>query len=123
MSQDMCNKFNKIIKQTNAKIVISSIWRKLKSFKWLTKKLQIMGACKEEDVIDITPSRVDGHRGREIDRWFGLNNLIDKNIQNYLILDDNSDFIGNQLNHFVQTSCSKGLQDHHVQKAIKILKN
>lgn len=99
----------RIIDETGAKIVISSTWR----FSGLTKMRQMWEHRNlPGEVIDIT---IDSNvlikrgvfkfhdevmRGHEIQEWLDRN----QDIENYLILDDDDDFLPNQLNNFVRTS-------------------
>lgn len=112
-----------IVEETGAKIVISSSWRKsgLKEMQALWKARKIAG-----EVIDTTPSlylqksggivfyndRLAQHptprtqnysipRGCEIQYW--LDNS-ETPIENYVIIDDDTDMLLHQLVHFVQCS-------------------
>ena len=120
---------SKIVRKTNAKIVISSSWRsgwnipynecspRMRSLKDKLHHYKI-------DVIGITPY-IYGKREDEISEWL---EKTDYKIDNFVILDDESfdlqNFVGN---HLVKTSnknkshiCS-GLTLKYVKQAIKIL--
>lgn len=120
---------SKIVKKTNAKIVISSSWRggwnvpyneclpRMKSLKDKLHHYKI-------DVIGTTPY-ICGKREDEINKWL---EETDYKIDNFVILDDESfdlqSFVGN---HLVKTStkntsytCS-GLIFKYVKQAIKVL--
>jgi len=90
-----------IIKQTKAKIVISSTWRfsglEILKEMWIKRKLP-------GDIIDITPNLDNFKRGDEIQHWLDNNKVI-----NYVIVDDDNDMLDTQKNNFVQTS---GNYDH-----------
>ena len=90
-----------IIKQTKAKIVISSTWRfsGLEILKEMWDKRGLPG-----EVIDITPDLNNLKRGDEIQHWLDNNKVI-----NYVIVDDDNDMLDIQKNNFVQTS---GNYDH-----------
>ena len=93
----------KIIDITGAKIVISSTWRLsgLDIMKEMWESRNIAG-----DIIDITPY-VDGmSRGEEIRMWLEENG---RNVDSYCIIDDDDDFMEEQMDFFVQTSGNK----HH----------
>jgi hypothetical protein len=115
-------RFNRIIKATNASIVISSAWRigrTTNQLKELFKKVGINGT-----IIGKTPS-LKGRcrfgetvRGDEIQFWM-LNSKV--KFDNYVILDDDNDMCKNQQNNFVKTMWKYGLKDWHVEDAIKIL--
>lgn len=97
----------KIIDETNAKIVISSTWRfgGFQRMKDMWKFRDYPG-----EVIGITPDLwrrsidEDSHekidRGHEIESWLNLHPEVD----NYVILDDDNDFLPNQRRNFVRTS-------------------
>ena len=113
---------NKLIKETGAKIVISSTWRG-SGIEWLREvwKHEEM----EGEIIDITPSFINVKldkepytipRGCEIEyhlkNVLGFNHInwckdtqqtyIDKSgVDNYIIIDDDSDMLYGQKNHFV----------------------
>lgn len=128
----------KIVKATNAKVVMSSSWR----FGWWNtpyeeqfadqKKLTNLLNKYNIKVIDITPRLLDGGRGKEIEEW--LMKHIDL-VKRFVILDDEryglECFVGS---HLVQTSSvgkgrmvmgynreDTGLKNKHVKKAIEIL--
>lgn len=108
---------NDLIKETGVKIVVSSTWRS-KGLKWLKEvweKEKMLG-----EIIGITPRIMtrDGKsvpRGVEIDEWLLKNNyrhinwsveeqyryMLKSGIDSYVILDDDSDMLYNQRNHFV----------------------
>lgn len=106
-----------IIDETGAKIVISSTWRMsgLEVMKEMWKHRHLPG-----EVIDITPLETviieenddmsrhdDVWRGHEIKHW--LENHTD--VENYVILDDDSDMLVEQLSHFVKTSDNPDHED------------
>jgi histidinol phosphatase-like enzyme len=129
----------KIVRETNAKIVMSSSWR----FGWWNtpyekqykdqKKLTDLLNKYHIEVIDITPSSITGRRDMEIQEWITNNkNMINK----FVILDDERSDLECFVNsNLVQTSSVKegqiikghanedtGLKNRHVKKAIKILR-
>lgn len=109
---------NRLIEYTDAKIVVSSTWRR-EGLTWLRKVWEIEGM--KGEIIDITPSLrgfVDGYstpRGVEIDIWLksrGFQHInwsseeqkkvMDKSgIESYLIIDDDSDMLYSQRNNFI----------------------
>ena len=128
----------KIVKATNAKVVMSSSWR----FGWWNtpyekqftdqKKLTDLLNKYAIEVIDITPRSSDGRRYKEILEWIQTHRYI---VKRFVILDDErfdlECFVGRQL---VQTSNVgkgqiitgsnreyTGLKNKHVRQAIKIL--
>lgn len=113
------NLLNKLIDKTNADIVISSTWRRsgLDVMQKMWKSRNMSG-----NVIGVTPSlNINGYsvpRGCEIEYYLeqeiGLHHIfwskdlqqeyIDKSeYDNYIIIDDDSDMLYNQRNHFINT--------------------
>lgn len=74
--------FNRLIRKTRAKIVISSAWRyshKLPELKSIFKKWKVQGT-----LIDTTPQSLHDLRGKEIKSWIRKN----KYKGEYLVIDD-----------------------------------
>ena len=132
---------NRIIKETGAKVVVSSTWRLGRSVEELQEILEKVGF--EGKVIDKTPhfGGVGGFgytipRGCEIEWWLKehgyrrinwskerLREELQKSkVKNYVILDDDSDMLLGQREHFVHTSWKSGLSDYATEKAINTLK-
>jgi hypothetical protein len=101
-----------IIKETGAKIVISSTWRAsgLRVMQTMWEMRDLPG-----EVIDVTP-RLNTPRGEEIAEWL-RENLVDS----YVILDDDKDMLPEQELHFVQTDGQYGLTRKDALKCIDIL--
>lgn len=129
----------KIVKATNAKVVMSSSWRfsywKTPYDKQFTDQRKLTDLLKKYniDIIDITPRSSDYRRDKEIQEW--LSNHEDE-VCRFVILDDErydlECFVGTNL---VQTSSVRkgqiikgyakentGLKNKHVKQAIKILR-
>lgn len=113
---------NKLCKETNAKIVITSTWRMGENgFENTKSALYNSGLMVDIEVIDATPILKNPSdmkiRGHEIQMW--LDNH--KDILNYVILDDDSDMLEEQLNHLVivNTHYGFGLPDY--LKALEML--
>jgi hypothetical protein len=102
------------------KIVVSSSWRKLYSLTEIKDWIRLMGAPNaSKAIIDKTGSVENGHRGSEIDLWLAENTAQDA--PNYVILDDSTDMLARQLNHFVCTDSEVGLTAADADHAIAIL--
>ena len=132
---------NRIVKETGAKVVVSSTWRLGKTVEELQVLLKNVGF--EGEVIDKTASFRRGFegirytlpRGCEIEYWLdqkGFQRInwsretqqeyIDKSeVKNYIILDDDSDMLYGQREHFVNTKWPNGLSEELGDKSIKIL--
>lgn len=129
---------NKLIEETDAKIVISSTWRLsgIEHMKGVWKQEEMKG-----EIIGITPNfRSSGYtipRGCEIDCYleetFGFFHInwskeeqqkyMDKSgIENYIILDDDSDMLYKQRSHFVHVLPSprntSGFNETYYQEAL-----
>jgi hypothetical protein len=139
---------NRIIEQTESKVVVSSTWRIGKRVDDLQKMLDVVGF--KGEIIDTTPhffaKGTDGNdnrigytipRGCEIDWWLKekgkfqrinwsyerqLEYLEKSLVKNYVILDDDSDMLYGQREHFVKTNVyGSGLVKQTADKAIEIL--
>jgi hypothetical protein len=131
---------NKLIEETDAKIVISSTWRYdgLRYMKHVWEHENMSG-----EIIGITPTlSASWHpvpRGCEIDYWLNEKGFFqcfwskeqqqraidESGIENYIIIDDDSDMLYNQRHHFVQVLPSPRNDDgfglEHYNDALKIL--
>ena len=121
----------RLLERSDAKVIISSSWRLqgVEYIRQLWKEYHLPG-----EVIDLTPScnstnfsNVDGQeewqglhgcKGLEIAEWLRLNA---KELYQYIILDDEEDFLFSQREHLVKVDGSKGLSKTDVRGAIKIL--
>jgi hypothetical protein len=56
-------------------------------------------------------------RGKEIDRWLKDH----PEVEQYCIVDDDSDMLEEQMPYFVKTTYKEGLQFDHMEKICKIL--
>lgn len=101
-----------IIEETGAKIIISSTWRAsgLKVMQLMWEMRDIPG-----EVIDITPF-LNTERGEEIAEW-----LRNNEVESYVIIDDDSDMLPEQMASFVKTDFRYGLTWNDAEKCIQIL--
>lgn len=106
---------NKITDATDAKIVVSSTWRKLHSIYSIEYILYLSNV--KGQVLDITPIIHNKERGDEIQKW--LDKSIE-DIESFVILDDDSDMV-HLMDHLVKISDGKGLVEADADKAIFIL--
>ncbi len=135
------NLLNKLIDETEAKIVISSTWR-MGGIDFMRKVWELEGMSGE--IIGITPSlRIQGisvPRGIEIkyfleeDLNFSHINWSEEHqresmkrsgVENYIIIDDDSDMLYNQRNHFIHVFPSprnkRGFNKKYYNQALKKL--
>lgn len=104
-----------IIDRTNARIVISSSWRKIPSLmNAIHNQLNSIGLS----VYDVTPY-TGGTRGDDIAQWL-MNHISE--VTNYAILDDDSD-MGAFIHHLSQTTFQKGLTRSEADFCIDIIEN
>ncbi len=134
---------NKLIRETGAKIVISSTWRH-SGIEFLKKVWELEGM--EGEIIGITPSfrgSFDNYtipRGCEIEYYLEetinfshinwskekqQENIDRSNLENYIIIDDDSDMLYQQRNHFVHVLPSprnkRGFDESHYKLALEKL--
>ncbi len=103
-----------IIRETDARIVVSSTWRGNKHFDkmWASRQMP-------DVIIGKTPRLYGKYRGAEIRQWMEEYGL-DK-IYSYLILDDDRDMLPEQKPHFLWTNGEFGLTMAEARKGIEIL--
>lgn len=117
---------NRIIRETNAKIVFSSLHRfGFKNLSILNEKFKKAGIIGE--VIAVTPCLPYGgpfgdQRGKEIKAWLIRNpHMSTKDGFKYAILDDDSDMLPEQITQFFCTRGYYGLTDEIADKVINYL--
>ena len=115
---------NRIIEETGCKVVLSSSWRSsIESENIFTQNLLKLKGFKYE-FYDVTPrlwfSDFSIRRGEEIKFW--LDKESEKHeIESFVILDDDSDMLPEQMNNFIHVDGQVGLTDRDALKAIEIL--
>lgn len=102
--------------QTDAKIVITSTWRRGRDASWFVGFFSSFGWL-DPPVLDITPV-LSTIRGEEVTRW--LENT-QHNIQQYVIVDDDTDFYGDQHERLVLVDGVSGLTLNDAIAMIDIL--
>lgn len=112
----LCSKriawLNELCKETKSAIVVSSTWRSGKSIDELQRLFNLVGATFK--VIDKTGYCDCRIRGVEIYEWIKNNSekyfkIPSYDFKNYVIIDDDSDMLLWQQEHFFQTDCYSGL--------------
>ncbi len=145
LDKDACNLLGKIIDATDAKIVISSSWRKntVEATKEYLTTIshfvpfqfpyadRIVGVTIRAYAYVMQGVHLAIPRGVEIKQWIDTHihsengkNWNYKEIGddfNYVILDDDSDMLLEQAEHFIQTDTINGISEKDVERAIKIL--
>lgn len=127
---------NKIIEATGARLVVSSSWRTMRDLKEIFEGVGLHTDFDITPCADLIYSREEYAydspvfwRGNEIKYYLDRNPA-----GNYVILDDDTDMLDEQLDHFIQTCGDKintpnlyinnegsGLTDKLMNKAIEIL--
>lgn len=114
---------NELVEKTGAKIVISSTWRYLgidrlrEIFKRRNMLGDIIGLTTIERFEDVSSIYSGESRGRQIQEYLDTH----PEIENYVIIDDDSDMLESQMNNFVHTTFDHGFLKAHLDDAIKIL--
>lgn len=110
-------RLNEIIRQTGAKVVVSSTWRMWYRTPGLQLILSAYGF--QGEVIGrtwLSPSR---YRAREILKYLDECELP---VESYVALDDDSADMVEVKDRLVKTSCMTGLLDEHIAPAVEILR-
>ena len=113
---------NALIKETGAKVVVSSVWRILQTTYTLSVILQAGGvdAATPEVVLVVGKTPVlNVHRGFEITRWLTDNNQTNRN---YIVIDDDSDMEGIPPERFFKTLFQTGLTPEIAKAASAFLR-
>lgn len=105
-----------IVEETGSKIVISSTWRIGRKPEWFIRVFEHISDFKFP-IIGTTPLLDDKIRGEEIKHW--LENSSD--VERFVIVDDDSDFLEEQKQFFVQTSFKTGLTSKERDAIIELL--
>ena len=109
----------RIIKETGAKIVLSSSWR----IGFTPASRNLLARFKEYglELMDCTPELPASCRGDEIRQWL-TDNVYNYDIENFVILDDEADMAEFTDKNLVQTDTNIGLQKQDAVECIKMLK-
>jgi hypothetical protein len=128
---DCLERIVRICSETNAKLIISSSWRNydyvntINNFNKYESLSQLVPY-----IIGVTPRSEERVRGKEInyilDNWKLCTDdgYISKfyrefDITDYVILDDDSDMLPKQMDHFIQTDWTIGITEYQTGEIIK----
>lgn len=123
IDSEKCKLVKRICDETGAKIVISSSWRK-SNLEYTMKQFSKESFLLYDYVVDITKRlSISGSASITIPRGVEILQYIKSHdsITNYVILDDDTDMLLWQRNHFVHTRTYEGINEKNVEQAIKIL--
>lgn len=109
----------RIIKETGAKIVLSSSWR----IGFTPASRNLLARFKEYglELMDCTPELPGSCRGDEIRQWL-TDNVYNYDIENFVILDDEANMAEFTDKNLVQTDTNIGLQKQNAIECIRTLK-
>lgn len=116
LSKDAIGLLKFVVEHTDAKIVISSTWRSFGSNEWFIGLFEAYGWHRPPIIDRTRPNKSKEIRGDQINDW-----LSDNNVENYICIDDDSDFYDYQ--NLVQTKMVNGFQLYDALKCIDILGN
>ena len=114
-------RYNRIIRETGAKTVISSSWRHAKGLRNIMDRV---GFCMECLDFDITPC-LGTIRGLEIRSYMEdyMDNHLNEDVESYCIIDDDVDMLYTQKDNFVVCDVHNGgLTDEKAEEVINILR-
>jgi hypothetical protein len=114
-----------IVDKTGAEIILSSSWRLYHPLHTGEKRITdpLMNVLIDKmsslnlSIKDVTPDLCGSWRGREIEKWLNDHPQVEK----YVILDDDKDFLPEQKPYFINTTFKYGLTEELTKKAIEIL--
>lgn len=112
---------NRMCKEYDCRVVISSTWRKGKDRRYFYELFMASGNLNLAQALDYYWCTVNtgGCRGDEIQEWLDRNRWDD-----YIIIDDSSDMLEHQKDHFVRTDSRNGmLFEHYMAIEEKIKKH
>ena len=113
--------FNQLCEETNSVVVLSSTWRKIDGIEEI---LKLCGATFQ--LVGKTGQCNCGNRGCEIQQWLETNckelfGVHGSDFYRYAIIDDDSDMLLRQAQHFFQTDNYSGLTPNTCYKVKKFL--
>lgn len=111
-------RLNKLLSQTNAKLVVMGQWRLYNSIEQLNYILKQFGF--NNKVFDVTPIIHAERHCDEVEQWL---QTIEHVIEGYVVLDTKQDEYTNSSveNNFVIVDQRFGLRDEHITKTVRIL--
>ena len=99
----------RLVKYADVKIVLSSTWRLCKEWRELSEITQLPISARTPFLDDI--------RGRDIEKWMTDN----PGVTQYVIIDDDSDLLPEQLPHHVLINEQNGISFENMESICKLL--
>ncbi len=114
----------RLLELNDAYVVVSSAWRhenNLASLRSIFSGEFGWPSGAEQRIIGMTGHHSTAHRGTEIQNWIDDHTVGVTNF-NYVIIDDSSDMLDHQREHFVQTDAREGFLYKDYKKALGIFR-
>lgn len=112
MDETCVARLREVTLRHNARIVISSAWRKRDDWREHITDSFADAGWPDPPIIDRTPNFYVLSRGREIQSWLKAHE-----VESYIILDDDSDMLLRQWRYFIRTSMfAGGLKEEHIAR-------
>lgn len=108
--------FNRVLNNTDAKIVISSAWRVLKTLQEIERIFSRQGVDISGRIIDKT-GKSNKLRGTDIQKWL---DQTDHNVTDFIIIDDGDD-MGELIGHLEKTTWNTGFTEQNADNVIRYL--
>ncbi len=117
---------NRIVAETETRIIISSSWRIIRSLQNLQDLFKSIGftgrILGKTEILSTFEPDTPNLRGVEINNWITDNQKHFKTPIKYIILDDEDDFLKEQKKYFFQTNPDIGLDTSSTEKIIAFFK-
>ena len=112
----------RLVEDYKAQVVISSDWRLHHSFLDMVNIFKLSNACSIANALHTRwkTSELHSSRGLEIARWIDGEYAQKGEEYNYIIIDDNEDFMPHQLSRFIKCDTYDGLGFSGYMRAIDI---
>lgn len=108
----------RVVNESGCYIVVSSTWRKLDHTRRRLIKRLGYSRLSVYDWTTVKQIKIGQKRGDEIQIWLDDH----PSITNYVIVDDDSDFLPHQMPRFVKTDGNMGLTDANVDAILALFK-
>lgn len=117
LDRSAIERLNEILRQTGAKVVVSSTWRlwySLQGFQIILSSYGFQG-----EVIGCTPVTDACYRAREIQAWLTSRPFV---LESFVAIDDDSADMVEIADRLVKTDNETGLLDAHIELAVETLR-